>query len=373
MGMRSPYPVVWPHKRTPRAGVAGHNRGYPAGMTWRGWCGAVAAGVLVCAGCSQPGRSLQSAPEIVTVPVPTALHAPVWSYRTGALLALTDDGRLASVDDADGPAATTRLSAPLHAGRNVQISRADAGTVFVPQPRRGRVAVVELGGLRQVGDIDAGPAPAYLSEDSGMRVLLALSADGSTVTPVEEFGLQKLPGAPVSAGAAGVIDGANRGRAIEYHVVGPDGVSYFKGPSSPPEQRGRHAVRVSAAGGDGTAASRVYLADRDTLYAVETARGGSGLQEIGRSPVSAPIRYLGSDDTRVYAATDTDLTVFESAAFTGYPHGSIPVLRVIDYRAGLPSGPARSALLSGMAVGPDRVYLTLRGQPVVVGVAKPRL
>jgi hypothetical protein len=348
-------------------------------MSWRTWYCAAIVAALACAGCSTPGRSLHSAPESVSVRVQTPLRDPVWSYRTGSLVALTEDGRLAAVDHADDPGAViTRLSVPLDAGRNVQISRADDRTVFVPQPARGRVAAVELTGLRQVGDIDAGPAPSYLSEVSGMRILLALSADGSTVTPVEEFGLRQLPAARVAAGAAGVVDGANRGRAIEYHVHGPSGVSYYKASfqrQSPPEQRGSYDAEVVAAAGDGTATSRLYLADaaRDTLYTVESARGGEELQEIGRAPVSSPIRYLGSDETRVYAATDTDVTVFESASVTGFPHASIAMLRVIDYRAGLPSGPARSAPLSGMAVGPDRVYLTLRGQPVVVSVAKPRL
>lgn len=368
------------NKRTQAVRVAGRNRGYPGGMTWGAWFSAAVVGAVACAGCSVPEPSLRGAPgtspETSYLQVQTPLRDPVWSYRTGSLIALTDDGRLAAVEHADDPdAVTTRLSPPLDAGRNVQISRADDQTVFVPQPARDRVAAVRLTDLRQVGDIDAGPTPAYLSEVSGMRVLLALSADGLTVTPVEELGLRKLPATRVAASATGVIGGANRGRAIEYHVYRPDGVSYYKGPSSPPEHRGRYDTEVAVAAGDGTAAGRVYLADArgDTLYAVESARGGHGLQEIGRSPVSSPIRYLGSDDTRVYAATDTDVTIFESAAFTGYPHGSIPVLRVIDYRAGLPSGPARSTPLSGMAIGPDRVYLTLRGQPVVVSVAKPQL
>lgn len=343
-------------------------------MNWGAGFEATALGLLACAGCAAPVS--QSAPQAVSVPVRVPLHSPVWSYATGALLALTDDGRLAAVDHPARPReAATRLSEPLGAGRNVQISRADDRTVFVPQPARARVAAVELTGLRQVGDIDAGPAPTMLAEDSGMRVLLALSADGTTVTPVEEYGLRKLPGARVTAGPTGAIDGANRGRTIEYHVYGPGGLSYYKGSSSPPEQRGHYDARVLVAAGDGAAAGRVYLADArgDTLYAVESARGGHGLQVVGRSPVASPIRYLGSDDTRVYAGTDTGVTVFESATFTGYPHASIPVLGVLDYRAGLPSGPARSAPLSGMAIGPDRIYLTLRGQPVLVSVTKPPL
>jgi hypothetical protein len=71
--------------------------------------------------------------------------------------------------------------------------------------------------------------------------------------------------------------------------------------------------------------------------------------------------------------TDQNVMVFETASFTGYPDGAIPLLRVIDYRAVLPPGPVGSAALSGMAIGPDRVYLTLQGQPVVLSVAKPRL
>ncbi|CNM28017.1 Uncharacterised protein [Mycobacterium tuberculosis] len=63
--------------------------------------------------------------------------------------------------------------------------------------------------------------------------------------------------------------------------------------------------------------------------------------------------------------------MFESAAVTGYPHGQITTLRTIDYRTSLPA--AKAAPLSGMAVGQHRVYLTLRGQPFVISVGKPRL
>jgi len=39
----------------------------------------------------------------------------------------------------------------------------------------------------------------------------------------------------------------------------------------------------------------------------------------------------------------------------------------------LPAGPARDAPLSGLAVGPHRVYLTVAGQPYLISVAKPPL
>ncbi|EUA54565.1 hypothetical protein I553_1601 [Mycobacterium xenopi 4042] len=42
------------------------------------------------------------------------------------------------------------------AGRNLQISRTDDRHLFVPQPNRNKVAVVDLGTLRQVDEFDAG-------------------------------------------------------------------------------------------------------------------------------------------------------------------------------------------------------------------------
>jgi hypothetical protein len=91
------------------------------------------------------------------------------------------------------------------AGRNFQISQKDDRQVFVPQPERGRVAVMDLATLRQVDDFDAGPAPAYLSENASMRVLLALSADGLSVTPVDEYGVRKLPAAAIIGDRADTI------------------------------------------------------------------------------------------------------------------------------------------------------------------------
>jgi hypothetical protein len=309
--------------------------------------------------------------------VDARLHDPVWSYREHTLVALTDDDRLAEISSPAGPGTTrTLLSGPLAVGRNMQIGHKDDGQVFVPQPKRGTVAVVELAGLRTVDAFDAGPAPAYLSEDAGERVLLALSADGTSVTPVEQYGLTKLPRATITGEPADQIDGANRGRAIEYHLYGSSGIRFYKGPSSPPKERGSFAMDVSAAAGDRAQTTRMYVAARDenTVYAIDLGRGGDGLEIIGRAELpSSPIRYLGSDDTRLYAATDRQLVVLETSSFTGYRHGTIPIIRTVDYRNGLSAKDLQSAPLSGMAIGPDRVYLTLAGQSRLVSVAKPHL
>lgn len=338
------------------------------------------AGLLVAlltvgvSACSAPGSTLESAPAVTVTRINTTLHDPVWSYHQHALVAPTDDHRLAAVSHLGNGVVQTMFSAPMALGRNIQISDTDQRRVFVPQPTRGRVAVMDLTSLRQIGEFDAGPAPAYLAADAGMRVLLALSEDGSSVTPVDLYGYRKLATAR-SQDSAATIDGANRGRQIEYHLYGPSGISYYKGSSSPPEHRGDFNMDVAVAAGDGTKVTRSYVADhnRNVLYAVDSRRGGNGLEIVACAPVSSPIRYLGTDDTRIYAATDRDVVVFETATFTGYPQGTIPVLRTINYRTEIPGGPAKSAPLSGMAIGPDRVYLTLQAQPYVIGIAKPHL
>jgi len=109
------------------------------------------------------------------------------------------------------------------------------------------------------------------------------------------------------------------------------------------------------------------------LYAVDSLRGGRGMEVLASAQLPSPIRELGTDDTRIYAATDHEVVVLETASFRGFADRKIPVIRVIDYRAGQPAGAVQSARLSGMAIGPHRVYLTLADAPYVVSVAKPHL
>ncbi|WP_419866425.1 hypothetical protein [Mycobacterium kyorinense] len=367
------YPTGSPTKRVYRRPSPGITSNVATAF-WR-WCSAAAVGALVVAGCSSPQQP-ESSPEVTLVRVEVPLHSPVWSYGTHTLLGLTDDHRLAKVSGAERPeTARTTLSGPLDAGRNLQISQMDDRNVFVPQPQRGVVGIVDIGSLRPVGQFEAGPAPNYLSEDAGMRILLALSADGTTVTPVDQYGYRKLPTATITGDRADSIDGSTRGREIDYHVYAPSGIRYYKGPSSPPRERGALAMDVATSAGNNTKVTRTYVAGHDNvLYSVDSRRGGEGLEVVGSAPLpSSPVRYLGTDDTRIYAATDRQLVTLEAASFGGYPNNTINVIHVVDYRASLPAGQAKSAPLSGMEVGPHQVFLTLRGAPYVVGVAKPHL
>ena len=340
---------------------------------WR-WAALLAASVVVAGGCSTPGSSAEQSPEVTAVAAGATLHDPVWSYRDSALVGLTGDGRIAKISDVLSGHATTRQSPPLSPGRNLQISRKNEQHVFVPEPQRNKVAVLDLGTLRTVDEFDAGPAPAYLSEDAGMRVLLALSADGSSVTPVDEYGFQKLPTAHVAGDPADILDGSNRGRNIEYHLCGPSGVRYFKGHSSPPDEHGTMAMDVAVSAGDTTATTRSYVArpNDDTLYVVDVRRTGTGMRVRAATRLPSPIRRIGSDEDRIYVATDQEVATLETNSFMRFEDDKIPVLRITNYRAALPDS-QRSAPVSGMALGPHRVFLTFAGTPVVVSVAKAHL
>lgn len=338
----------------------------------------MAVSAIAAAGCVvAPGTAVETQPEVSVVTVGAALRDPVWSYRNDALVGLTDDGRVAEITGLPGSGhsnETTRLSPPMAVGRNLQISQKNDQQIFVPQPQRGKVAVLDLATLHQVDEFDAGPAPAYLSEDAGMRVLLALSADGSSVTPVDEYGFRKLPTAKVNGGPSDTIDGANRGRDVEYHVYGPSGIRFYRGPTSPPKELGSFAMGVASAAGDGAAVTRSYVArrDGDLIFCIDLRRAGKGLKVRAATQLPSPIRQIGTDDTRIYAATDRELVALETVSFMRFEQDIIPVLRTTNYRSALPES-QRSAPLSGMAVGPHRVYLTFAGTPLVVSVAKAHL
>jgi hypothetical protein len=334
----------------------------------------LAASVITVAGCVAPGKAVETEPEVTVTTIDAALRDPVWSYGTNALVGLTDDGRVAEVTGADSGHAKTRLSPPMAVGRNLQISEKDHRHLFVPQPQRGKVAVLDLATLRQFDEVDAGPAPAYLSEDAGMRIMLALSADGLSVTPVDEYGFRKMATAKVPGDPSATIDGANRGRDIEYHVYGSSGIHFYRGPSSPPEELGSLPMDVAVAAGDGAAVTRSYIArpNDDMLYVIDLRRAGKGLKVRAATQLPSPIRRIGTDYTRIYAATDREVVALETNSFMRFEGDVIPVLRITNYRAALPES-QRSAPLSGMAVGPHRVYLTFKGTPLVVSVAKAHL
>lgn len=336
----------------------------------------VIGAVSVLAGCSAGSDSSHRPASITAQRITVPVHEPQWSAHGQALFALTDDRRIAKIDPSTEPGtpptARTTLSAPFPDIGEDLVTRITQGLVYVPQPHLGRIALISDSDLRQVGVMQAGPSPSYLSLDSGSDHLLALSEDRTSVTPVDLHTGTVLAAEDIRARPPAEIDGAKRGRRIDYHVAGPDGIAHHKGDPGAVEVDGAIGIAAEKTTGDLTKPSRLYVAEKgtDRLLAVDTEPSLHGLHIVAQTHLGEPVRYLGVDDIRLYAATEHTLVVFKTNSFEGYPNHTFPTLTPIDFRSALPPQ-ARNAELSGLAVGPDRIYLTLKDQPYIVGMTKP--
>ena len=323
--------------------------------------------VAAVAGCSASGPPVATA-AAVTLRIGAPVHEPTWSDHAHALFALTDDHRIAKID----PSGRSQLSAPFpDAGDNV-VTRTTQPVVYLPQPKLGRVAAISDADLREIATLRAGPSPSFLALDSGADDLLALSDDHSTVTPVDMHTNTVLGSQHVRPDPEAEVDGAKRGRRIDYHLAGPDGITHHEGSPGAVREDGAIGISAEKTTGDLVKSSRLYVAEKgtDRMVAVDTKRGGQGLEVIAQAHLGQPVHYLGTDETRVYAATERTLVVLKTNSFEGYHDQTFPVVTTIDFRSALPAEAAH-APLSGLAVGPDRVYLSVEGQPYVVAIVKP--
>ncbi|PWI06071.1 hypothetical protein DIZ27_35635 [Streptomyces sp. NWU339] len=349
---------------------------------------AVALTVAVAApatGCAAADAVPDSTPQVAVLRLDTPVREPVWSKEAHAVVALAEDAsRIARITPkvmSGRLTAHTVLSGPLPGlGENLAPSATGGEVVYAPRPDADQVAVVDVRTLRAKTFLRAGRAPSFVAVDSGADVVLALSADGSTVTGV---GVQPAPGeepavvtqTDVRLGPAGEVDGAARGRLIEFHTVGPDRVSHYKGGAGEVEKTADIAFRAETATGDLIKVSRLYAAEKgtDRLVAIDTAPGGERLLMVAQSRLGAPVLRLAVDEDRLYAATEDRLVVLETNSYEGFPEGRFTVVKSVDFRAPVKDTEVRKAPLSGMTVGPERVYLTMRGVPYALSVAKPSL
>ena len=345
-------------------------------------CGVRRAVVLAVLGlsgllaCSAAGGSPGAAVAVLRIDAP--VHEPIWSDHARALFALTDNGRIAKIASSERsgaqPTARTTLSALFpDVGENL-VTGATEAVVYLPQPKLGQLATLSDADLRQVGAAQAGPSPSFLALDSGSEHLLALSADRSTVTPIDLHDKTVLPSQYVHAGPDAELHGAKRGRRIDYYVTGPRGIAHYRGSPGSVQNEGEIGITAERAVGDPTKSSRIYVAEKgtDRLLALDSKRTGDGLEVVAQANLGEPVRYLGVDETRLYAATEHTLVVLETNSFEGYHDQTFPIVTSIDFKSAL-QGEVENAPLSGLAVGPDKVYLTLKGQPYVVSVAKPSI
>ncbi|UNS99883.1 hypothetical protein MMF93_28080 [Streptomyces tubbatahanensis] len=346
--------------------------------------------LLLVAGCGAHASSEQSAPEVAVLRTGTPVHEPVWSGEEKALVALADGSRqVVRIDpprelagNAPRTAHTTRSRTFSQLGRNLALPPGDdaSGEAYVALPDRDRIAALNVSDMRTVETREAGDAPSYLATDTGPDLALALSADGSTVSGTALGG--KPGGAEdvvtsrrVGLGPTGEIDGPDRGQQVEYYAAAPDRLTHYKGSRSDVRETGSLPLRAEKTTGDKTKVSRLYVAERgsDRLLAVDEKRSGKGLHVVASRHMGQPVRHVDADERRLYAVTDSRLVVLATHSFTGFQDGTFDVVDTVDYRSALDRPEVRKAPVSGIAVGGDRVYLTLEGAPYTLSIAKPSL
>lgn len=346
-----------------------------AASAWRK--GAVVLASIAIAAGSVAGCAGRSAAGPVLVRIGAPVSDPTWSGPDGDLVAIATDHRLASIT-VSGTSAHTRLTAPLgDAGKNVATS--DSSSIaYLPQPDRGRVAVVSLDTMRVTDTLRVGPRPSTVALAPHASVLLALSADGATVSGID-LHTHRTRTERVNAGPNAEIDASDRDRRVEFHVVGPHGVALYRGDvlsAEDPASEGRLPIDGGSSASDLFATSRVYAAVRgtDRLVAVDQKRTFDGLQLVASTQLAQPVRYVAVDQNRIYAATDSRLVVYATNSFVGYPDGTFPRITTIDYRRLLAGHPAlANAAPSGLTTGNGRVYLTFAGQPYLLSMAAPNV
>ncbi len=336
------------------------------------------AGSAALAGCTAEAAPPPEA-RVAALRIEVPVKEPVW--ERGAIYALAEEAKqvvkVEPVEPTTSSAprtARTTMSEPLtDVGENLATSLKVRGAVYVPQPSLDRVAMLGLRELRRLGTFPAGPEPSWVDVDPGSQLLLALSEDGSTVSGVWLRGLSPIPQQEVDAGPDAELDAAKRGRPVDYHVAGPEGIARYKGAAGGVEKKDEIAVSAHKSTGDETKVTRLYVVEEGTghLLAVGTKPAADGLVVAAEADLGEPAEHVGVDATRIYAATESTLVVLETDSYEGYQDNRFSVVDTIEFRKTLDSEPLRSAPLSGLAVGDDRVYLALKGEPYLVSIAKP--
>ena len=329
----------------------------------------------ILAGCSAVGGSAAEQ-RVTALKIDASLEEPVWDQERGVMLALVEGApRVARLNPETG---AMSVSEPLRGvGENLVPGPEEEGFAFVPQPDLGRVAVIRLDDLQKVNSLEAGSSPARVATDVGSELLFALSEDGSTVTVVdlETFDTLLPPVEKVEAGREAELEGPARGLAAEFWVVGPNGIALYEGQPTSLHKVDDIPISAGAVAGDLIMVTRVYVGEEgtDRLLAVSLNPQTHHLTVAAEKRLGEPIEYIGTDQTRVYAATQSKLVVLKTETFENFGENGFEVVDTIHFRRPLKREALKEAPLSGMAVSPEtaRVYLTLKGEPYVLSIDKP--
>ncbi len=305
--------------------------------------------------------------------VDAPLRAPAWAEDEGVVIALQEDGRRLvrldpgeSFDGTRNFLVTTSQELDGSAGENLRLeSGRMPDEIYLPKPERDQVTVVENDDLLEVRNFVAGDSPARIalggsSTGYGTQTLFALSEDGQTVTVAE----LETPGAV----AARAEVGASEDSLIEasgeegFWMAGPEGVALYGG--IPPERLGNLPLEAGTFATDADDPLRAYVGETSSgrVVAIEPDEAGE-LRIVAEVTLTAPAEYLDAEDGRLYAVTRDELVVLDSE--------TLETVETVELGPLVAQENLEQAEHSGLTVGEENVYVTLKGEPYVLLIGKP--
>ncbi|MDP9474491.1 MAG: hypothetical protein M3R38_02125 [Actinomycetota bacterium] len=335
---------------------------------------------ILLAGCGGGGEGAGDDldKQVVSLETEVPLRDPAYQPAAGgSLLALTEDGNALAkleVEEPEGgffgpneqdPRLVLSRGENLEgegAGENIALDRFKEGRAFVPQPDLDHIQSIQTDDLLDIRTFDAGEPASRVALSGPLDAIYALSADGKTVTAVDLGGFDPVAEKRVNGGEETLIETSPEGDD-EFWLAGPEGVS-FHAFGTDPAPEGELSLDAASLAVDAEDAERAYASEAGTgrVVAVEPEDGGLGI--VAEADLGDEILYLAAEPGRLYAATPSKLVALDSA--------TLETIRVVELSAaGEATGSGAGAEPSGIAVGEEGVFVTLKGEPRVLLVAKP--
>ncbi len=335
---------------------------------------AVMSMALIGCGVGEQAAAEGASENGIVARVDAPLQTPAWVEDEGVVIALQEDGRrLVRLDPGesfDGTRdflVTTSQELDGSAGENLRLeSGSMPDEIYLPKPQRDQVTVVENDNLLEVRNLVAGDSPARIalggsSTGYGVQTLFALSEDGETVTIV---GLEN----PGTAAAEAEI-GASEDSLIEasgedgFWLAGPEGVALYGGP--PPERLGNLPLEAGSLATDADDPQRAYAGETSSgrVVAAEPDEAGE-LRTVAEVNLNTPAEYLDAEEGRLYAVSRDELVVLDAE--------SLEPVETVEIGPLVAEEGLEQAEPSGLTVGEENVYVTLKGEPYVLLIGKPK-
>jgi len=325
---------------------------------------------LVLYGCAEAGPQGSDGRGVELLEANGPLKELIWDGTSKTLYGIREDEeRVVELDpealagiEFDGPRPDAVASTQeMEVGENLALDPRTPSKLYIPQPDSGHVRVTraeDAGGLVQT--FDAGVPPERVALDRRSDTLFALSKNGSTVSRVDLEGNDVTAKRDFEAGRATRVEAPGEGSGALW-AAGPGGVALYGGPSL--ELIGRTSLDAAGLAVSAQDPERAYVTQpgEGRVAAVEP-RSGEGLGIVDEARIGGA-RYAVAAGDRVYVATDDAVKVLASDDLS-----TVETIELSEFRG---RGPLERVEPSALAVGSDRIYLALSGEPYVLALGKP--